>query len=261
MSCQTLVSCASRPEAKETGDAGQVLDSLVPGDVRRPGGHGGHVPEAEAQDVDVVDGVLNEATAAGLGHVGPPLRGVGTLNGEVLVVAEDGGHGGAELARSDEIAQRPEDRRAAQYQPALTGHPSGVDGVDQGLCSGQVDGERLLAEDGASGREGLVDGVAVGCGRSAHPDGIATRRYCGRVSRRLSTHGLGERPGSALTLVVDSLDRRVDHPAVDHGLESQPVGPTNETRPDESDPHHEGEATRCGWVSGRRARRPSATRP
>ena len=64
----------------------------VAGEVRRPGGHRVDLAEAEAQDVDVVDGVLNEAPAAGLRHVGPPLRGVGALDGEVLVVAEDGGH-------------------------------------------------------------------------------------------------------------------------------------------------------------------------
>ena len=36
----------------------------------------------EAQDVDVVDGVLDQAASAGLLHVGPPLRAVGALNGK-----------------------------------------------------------------------------------------------------------------------------------------------------------------------------------
>ena len=39
-----------------------------------------------------MDGVLDQAAPARLRHVGPPLRGVGALDREVLVVAEDRGH-------------------------------------------------------------------------------------------------------------------------------------------------------------------------
>ena len=122
MSCQTLVSCASRPEAKDRETRRQVLDALVAGMVRRPRRHRVHLAEAEAQDVDVVDGVLNQAAAAGLGDVGPPLRRVGALNREVLVVAEDGRHRRAQRPAPHEVAQRPEDRRAAQHEAALAGH-------------------------------------------------------------------------------------------------------------------------------------------
>ncbi len=61
------------PGGEGQRDRGQILDPLVAGVVRRSGDHRVHVAETEAQDVDVVDGVLDQAAAAGLGGVGPPL--------------------------------------------------------------------------------------------------------------------------------------------------------------------------------------------
>ena len=57
------------------------------------------------------------------GHVGPPLRPVGALDREVLVVAEDRRHGLAERPPGHQLTQGPEHGRAAQHQAALARHP------------------------------------------------------------------------------------------------------------------------------------------
>ena len=132
MSCQTLVSCASSPEANDTETLARSSIPSYPATFAVRAATGGDVPEAEAQDVDVVDGVLNEAAAPGLAYVRTPLRGIRALNGEVLVVTEHGGHRRSQFARRDQAAERAEDGCAAQHQPALARNPGGVDRLHEG---------------------------------------------------------------------------------------------------------------------------------
>ena len=174
ISCQTLVSCASRPDSKLSETAARSSIASWPAWLAVRAEMSVDLAEAEAQDVEVVDGVLDQAAAAGLLDVGAPLRPVGALDREVLVVAEDGRHRLAQGAALDDVAQGPEHRRAAQDEPALAGDPGGVDRVDERSGAGEVTVEGLLAENGAAGGEGGVDGGAVRRGRRAHEDGVGT---------------------------------------------------------------------------------------
>ena len=242
MSCQTLVSCASNPEAKDSVTAARSSIPSWPAWFAVRADDRVHVAEAEAQDVDVVDGVLNQAPAAGLGDVGPPLRGVGALNREVLVVAEHAGHRRTQRPALHQVAQRPEHRRAAQHQAALAGH-AGRAATASTSCrgAGQVHVERLLAEHGAPGGKRLVHRAPMRRRRRADPDGIAAPGHlCGVADHGhvAVAQGLGEAAGTALTPVVDGDDRRIDDTPVDHRLEAQAVGPGDEAGPDEADAQH-----------------------
>ena len=223
------------------GHGRDVLDALMACMVRGPRRHRAHLAEAGAQDVDVVDGVLDEAAAAGLHDVGPPPGRVGPPDREVLVVAEHGRHGGAQRPTPDEVAQRPEDRRAAQHEAALAGHTGGGHRVDECGGPGQVPIERLLAEQGAAGGQRLVHGAPVRRRRRADPDGVAAGRHLAGTAddgRGAGTQAVGEGLGPPRALVVDGHDRRVDDAAVDHRLEAETVRPGDEARSDEADAQH-----------------------
>ena len=122
MSCHTLVSCASRPETNDIETLARSSTPSCPEMFAVLAATAVDVAEAEAQDVDVVDRMLNEAAAAGLGHVGAPLRGVGALNREVLVVAEHGGH-----RRAQAHPTRPD--RGTPGKPAHCAAPARTDSV------------------------------------------------------------------------------------------------------------------------------------
>ncbi len=79
-----------------------------------------HVAQAEAQDVEVVDGVLDQASTAGLGDVGAPGGAVGPLNRKVLVVSDRGRHRPSQCPRRHQRAQRRE-RPGPSAGPDLTG--------------------------------------------------------------------------------------------------------------------------------------------
>ena len=160
----------SRRELQSHG--GQVLDALVAGEIGGAPRHLGHLSQAEAQDVDVMDGVLDQASSAGHGHVAAPRRAVQALDREVLVVAKDRRHGRAELVRGEQVPQGPEHRGGAQHQADLGGHAGTGDHVGQCLGAGQVGCEGLLAEHRAPRGHGGLDGGAVGGGRRAHPHGV-----------------------------------------------------------------------------------------
>ena len=175
------------------------------------------------------------------GGVGPPLRRVGALNGEVLVVAEHRRHRCTQRSALHEVPQLPEDRRAAQHQPALAGDAGGADRLDE--RGGTRRGRRRAAS--RRRRLGLPPGPRPP--RPGAPTSACRprwRRSAGLLRprrqrpRRVATQDVGEAAGTALALVVDRHDRGVDDAAVNHGLDAQAMGPGNETGPDKSDAQH-----------------------
>ena len=160
------------PGLEAQGDGGQVLDPLVPGEVSGPGRDLPDLAEAEAQDVDVVNGVLDEAPPARLLHVRSPFGGVVALDGKELIVSEDGRHGSAQHSAGDKVAQGTKHRGAAQDQAALGGQPRGRRRLGHRPGARQVAIERFFTEHRAPLGEGGIDGLAMGRGRGAHPDHI-----------------------------------------------------------------------------------------
>ena len=130
------------------GHRRQVLHPVVPREVGDPARHLGHLAEAEPEDVEVVDGVLDQTPAPGHLDVAAPRGAVHALHREVLVVAKDRRHGRAELTRDEHVAQGTEHRRAAQHQAHLGRHPRVGHRGGERLGPGQVGRERLLAEHG-----------------------------------------------------------------------------------------------------------------
>ena len=206
--------------------------------VGRPGDDRVDITEAEPEDVEIVDGVLNEAAPSGLGGVGPPLRRVGALNREVLVVPKHRRHRCTERAALHEVTELPEDRRAAQHQSALAGDAGGTDRLDEPGGAGEVHVERFLAEHGTAGSQGLVHRSPVRRRRRADPDRIAASGHIGRVGHDVTTEGIGKAAGPPFTLVVDGHDLGLDDATVNEGLDAQAMGPRNETGPDEADAQH-----------------------
>src|SRR5450759_769102 len=86
---------------------------------RDVGSHGRRVSEQPAENVDVVDGVLEEGPAAGTRDVGSPFGRVDPLDREVLVVAEDDGERASVPATGHLVDEGLEDRRVAQDQANL----------------------------------------------------------------------------------------------------------------------------------------------
>ena len=241
MSCHTLVSCASNPEAKDRVTAGQVLDALVAGDGWPSG------PTTESTSPKQKRRMSRSWMECSMRHPPPAwatsarhCRGVRALNGEVLVVAEDRGHRRAQRPAVHEVAERPEDRRAAQHEAALARHAGGVDGARPAPRRGRRSTSSGFSQKTAQpGGEGLVDRAPMRRRRRADPDGVAAPGHLGRVGR----HGHRCAPPRASAKararrsrgVVDGHDRRLDHAAVDHRLEAQAVGPGDEAGPDEAD--------------------------
>ena len=99
-----------------------VVDARVPEAVGGVGRDGDRITEQPAQDVDVVDRVLDQRAASGRGDVLAPGRSVLPLDREVLVVAQRGRERAAVATGPDELGRAREHRRVAQHQPDLVRH-------------------------------------------------------------------------------------------------------------------------------------------
>ena len=188
-----------------------------------------------------MDGVLNQAAAAGLRSIGPPPGGIRPLNGKVLVVPEHRGHWRPQRPTLHQVTEGPEDRSTAQDEAALTRHAGRVDGLHQLRGASEVDVEGLLAEDGASCGQRLVHRGPVGRRRRADPDGIGAAgdlRGIGEDVGVVTADDVGETPSPAFAPVVHRHDLRLDDTAVDQGLDAQTVRPGDKARPDEADAQH-----------------------
>jgi len=120
-----------------------------------------------AQDVDVVDRVLDQRAPACHSDVGAPARCIVALDGEVLVVAEQHGHRTAELARADDRGQLLEYRDGAKDKSHLRRQLRRGDRRAQSLSLCEAGGERLLAEDRyRRGQCGVDSGAVRGSGRA-----------------------------------------------------------------------------------------------
>ena len=199
------------PRGERQRHGGQVLDAFVAGVVGGAGREAIDLAEAEAQDVEVVDGVLDEAAAAGLGHVRRATA-TRTCPGS----GSTGRRGRRAAIGSPRVPPSTRSRSARntgalrRTSPHWLGTPAALDRVDQRGGAGEVAVERLLAEDGAAGGEGRVHGIAVRRRRRAHPDGVGPGGdLFGPVD--------GDRPGRA-----DGLDDTdFDQPPDQHGCRLQ----------------------------------------
>ena len=215
-----------------------------------------HLAQAEAEDVDVVDGMLDQAPTAGLGDVGAPGGAVGPLNRKVLVVTDRGGHRPPQRARRHQRPQGAKDRGGTQDQPRLGRHADGGDRVDQRPRAGEVGGQRLLAEDGAR-----VPTRAASTAPRWATVGVQTQTASHRSTRPLRSPATsapwaaGKSLGPPRTAIEHHGDVGLDHAGLDHRLQSQPVGPGDQARPDKPDPQHDADTRREAVSSCHRSRR------
>ena len=226
-------------------DGGQVLDAFVAGVVGRPGGDASRPRRSRSA------GCRGRGWSARSGsRRRPGRRRPATATRRCPESGSTGRRGRSppsarpSVAACDEVAQGPEDRRAAQHEPALAGHARRRSTAStSAVAPGQVAVERLLAEDGAAGGEGLVDGAAVRRGRRADPDGVAAARRPLRRSAT-ATAAPGEPTASAkpwarrsrgswtATIAASSTPPSII------ALRPSPWAHAIEPRPDEADAHH-----------------------
>ena len=169
-------------------------------------------------------------------------RGVGALNGEVLVVAEDGGHRATQLRPTRTRSRRARKTGADRStRPDCAGTPAGGHRVDQRAAAARSVASGFSQKTARPAASGCVDGLAVGRRRGADPDRVAAARprrpRRPRPRRRRTALGEPARPARSLRSWTAAMAASIT-PAVDHRLEAQAVGPGDQARADEPDPQH-----------------------
>ena len=203
--------------------------------VRRSGDHRIDLAEAEPEDVEVVDGMLNQATASGLGGVGPPAAcdPVGALNREVLVVPEHGRHWRTQVSALHKIWRARKTGSTAQDQAALAGDACAAHCFDERWAGGGPGPRRAASRRTGHDRRPVPRPPQPCAPKSAcrprrHRSATPLRPH--RTRERRTAEDVGKPTGARLDWSMDRHDLRIDDATIDEGLEAQAMRPRNEGR-------------------------------
>ena len=200
--------------------------------------------------------------------VGPPLRRVGAPDGEVLVVAEDRGHRRTQRPPCTRSRSARKTGALRSTRPHWLGHPGAATASTSAAAPARSRSSGFSQNTARPAASAASTALAVRRRGRADPDGVAAPGDLGGVGDHRGIRRRPRRrrsPGAPLALIVDGHDRRIEHPAVDHRLEAEPVRPGDEARSDEANAQHAPDTRRPGAVveSDRRVsvRRPASARP